>query len=400
MIIPTAHRLHQVEEYYFSRKLAELRQLDGSSLPVINLGIGSPDLPPAPAVIEALGESARQPGHHGYQSYKGVPQFRAAIAAFSKATYGLQLDPEKEILPLMGSKEGILHICLAFLNEGDEILVPDPGYPTYRAVANLLGVNVRTYPMLEAVEGGIDLEALGRQDLSRVKLMWINFPHMPTGIRAATATLEKLVALAREKKFLLVNDNPYSLILNPNPLSLLAQPGAAEVALELNSLSKSHNMAGWRIGWLAGSSNYIDAVLRVKSNQDSGMFLGLQHAAIEALKSGAEWFEGLNAIYARRKETGLALMKALGCTPHPEQSGMFIWARVPDSIPDVEKWVDEILYGTHVFLTPGFIFGPAGSRYLRLSLCTPEEKLKEALQRIESFLSQHPYTPKSQQHAL
>ncbi len=386
MISPAA-RIDQVQEYYFSSKLAELRRLDSAAFPVINLGIGSPDMPPATETIEALAQTAWKPGSHGYQSYKGIPALRSAIADFYNTTYGARLDPEQEILPLMGSKEGIMHLTMAFVNPGEEVLVPDPGYPTYTSVARLVGATIRTYPLKEANQWQIDLEALRQQDLSRVKLMWINFPHMPTGSTATAAQLEALVALAHEKGFLLVNDNPYSLILNKDPQSLLAVPGAHEVCLELNSLSKSHNMAGWRIGWLAGHKAYIDAVLRVKSNMDSGMFLGLQQAAVAALKQGPEWFETINSEYAKRKSIGLQLLHVLGCSCTTEQAGMFIWAKAPEGVTDVEAWIDELLYATHVFLTPGFIFGEEGRRYVRLSLCSSPELLQEASQRVNQYLA-------------
>lgn len=385
-MISTASRIDQVQEYYFSRKLAEVRRLDSAELPVINLGIGSPDMAPAESAVEALVDSARHKGHHGYQSYKGIPELRKAVADYYLNTYGVGLDPESMILPLVGSKEGIMHLTMAFVNEGEEVLVPDPGYPTYAAVASLLGARVRPYAMKEALGWNLDLEELRQQDLSRVKLMWINFPHMPTGSTASLEQLAALVELAREHNFLLVNDNPYSLILNNEPLSVLAVPGAEEVAMELNSLSKSHNMAGWRIGWLAGHKSYIEAVLRVKSNMDSGMFLGLQHAAVEALRQGPEWFEQVNSQYRQRKQVAAQIMDSLGCTYASKQAGMFLWAKAPDRIADVPAWIDEILYATHVFLTPGFIFGEAGQRYVRLSLCSPIEKLEQAKERITNYL--------------
>jgi aspartate/methionine/tyrosine aminotransferase len=386
-MIKTANRIANVEEYYFSRKLAEVRSLDSPELRVINLGIGSPDLAPSSDAIEALETSARNPSNHGYQSYKGIPAFRKAIAAFYQKIYQVDLDPETTILPLMGSKEGIMHIAMAFLDEGDEVLVPNPGYPTYSSVARITGGTLRYYKLNEKTNWGIDVDALGKSDLSRVKLMWINFPHMPTGRVASREELKALVDLARENEFLIVNDNPYSLILNDDPISLLSIEGADEVALELNSLSKSHNMAGWRLGWVAGRKEYIDAVLRVKSNMDSGMFLGLQHAAVQALQNGPEWFARLNETYARRRRVAAKILKALGCTWSDNQSGLFLWAKVNERIDNVERWIDEILYGTKVFITPGFIFGDAGTRYVRISLCNTEEVLNEALGRIERFLA-------------
>lgn len=385
-MIKTANRIANVEEYYFSRKLAEVRSLDTGDVRVINLGIGSPDQAPSSNAIDALISSAHNPANHGYQNYKGIPGFRKAIADFYKRTYQTQLDPESMILPLMGSKEGIMHISMAFVNEGEEVLIPNPGYPTYSSVASLVGAKLRPYDLKEELQWGIDVEALRRSDLSKVKLMWINFPHMPTGRTASRQELKALVDLARENQFLIVNDNPYSMVLNDEPMSLLSIEGAENVALELNSLSKSHNMAGWRLGWVAGKKEFIDAVLKVKSNMDSGMFLGLQHAATEALNNnGKEWFSELNKMYGERKQAASQILDLLGCTYAAKQSGLFVWAKAPDTIADVEKWIDEILYGTKVFITPGFIFGEAGRRFIRISLCCTVEKLREALTRIQKF---------------
>ena len=367
--IKTANRIANVEEYYFSRKLAEVRSLDTPELRVINLGIGSPDQAPSSQAIDALIASAQNPANHGYQSYKGIPQFRKAIGDFYQHIYNVKLDTEKMILPLMGSKEGIMHIAMAFVNEGDEVLIPNPGYPTYSSVANLVGAKIRPYDLKEELNWSIDIEALRQSDLSKVKVMWVNFPHMPTGKVASRKELEELVKLARDNNFLIVNDNPYSLILNDNPVSILSIDGAEDVALELNSLSKSHNMAGWRLGWVAGNGELIDAVLKVKSNMDSGMFLGLQHAATEALKNGSTWFKELNTVYAARKSSVIEILDLLNCKYSNDQSGLFVWAKAPDHIQDVEKWVDKILYGTKVFITPGFIFGEGGRRFIRISLC-------------------------------
>ena len=384
-MIKTANRIASVEEYYFSRKLAEVRGLDTPEFRIINLGIGSPDQAPSQNAIDALITSAKNPAHHGYQNYKGIPQFRKAIADFYQNTYNVRLDTESMILPLMGSKEGIMHIAMAFVNEGEEVLIPDPGYPTYSSVANLVGAKLRPYAMKEELDWGVDIEALKKSDLSKVKLMWINFPHMPTGRTASREELKQLIDLARKNNFLIVNDNPYSMILNDQPMSILSIEGAEDVALELNSLSKSHNMAGWRLGWVAGKKEYIDAVLKVKSNMDSGMFLGLQHAAVEALKNGKEWFTALNKMYAERKSAAKQILDVLGCRYSDKQSGLFVWAKAPESVTDVEKWIDEILYGTKVFITPGFIFGEAGRRFIRISLCCTVEVLKEALERIDKF---------------
>lgn len=392
-MIRTANRIANVEEYYFSKKLAEVRGLDTPELPVINLGIGSPDLAPSTEAILALTATAEKKSSHGYQNYKGIPALRAAIQNFYKSTYQVNLNTETEILPLMGSKEGIMHIAMAFVNEGEEVLIPDPGYPTYASVAKLVGAKVITYEMKEPLDWGIDIDALKQRDLSNVKIMWVNFPHMPTGRVASKAELKELVDLARKNNFLIVNDNPYSLILNNAPLSILSIEGAEEVALELNSLSKSHNMAGWRIGWVAGNKEYVDAVLRVKSNMDSGMFLGLQQAAVEALKNGENWFTELNSVYKKRREAATKILNELGCTYSKNQSGLFIWAKAPEKVKDVEKWINEILYGTKVFITPGFIFGEAGKRYIRISLCATEEKLSEAHTRISKFVKESKVSP-------
>ncbi len=384
--VNTANRIANIEEYYFSKKLTEVRGLDLPELRVINLGIGSPDQAPSAETISALTNTAQQPGSHGYQSYKGIPELRKSIADFYTNIYQVNLNPETDILPLMGSKEGIMHIAMAFVNEGDEVLIPNPGYPTYSSVAKLVGAKIRTYDLKEALDWGVDVESLKKSDLSKVKIMWVNYPHMPTGRVASREELTELVQLARTNNFLIVNDNPYSMILNDAPLSILSIEGADEVALELNSLSKSHNMAGWRIGWVAGNKEYVDAVLRVKSNMDSGMFLGLQQAAVEALKNGKEWFIQLNNVYRKRRDAACKILDVLQCSYSSKQSGLFVWAKAPDHVQDVEKWIDEILYGTKVFITPGFIFGDAGSRYIRISLCATVEKLNEAYERISKFV--------------
>lgn len=384
-MIATAKRIESVEEYYFSKKLTEVRGLDTPDFRVINLGIGSPDLSPSDNTIEALVVSAKNAANHGYQNYKGIPALRKAIADFYNRTYSVSLDVEAGILPLMGSKEGIMHIAMAFVNEGDEVLIPDPGYPTYSSVAKLVGATIKTYAMSETLDWGVDIEELKKRDLSKVKIMWVNFPHMPTGRIASREELKELVDLARKNQFLIVNDNPYSMILNDAPMSILSIEGADDVALELNSLSKSHNMAGWRIGWVAGKKEFIDAILKVKSNMDSGMFLGLQQAAVEALQNGKSWFAELNKTYLDRREVARKILDELGCTYANKQSGLFVWAKVPASVADVEKWIDEILYGTKVFITPGFIFGETGRRFIRISLCCTVEKLNEALERIKKF---------------
>jgi LL-diaminopimelate aminotransferase len=387
-MIKPAKRIEQIEEYYFSRKLAEVRKLDSPHRRIINLGIGSPDLAPSAEAIDALSESASNPANHGYQNYKGIPALREAIAGFSSRTYGVSPDSESEILPLMGSKEGIMHISMAFVNEGDKVLIPDPGYPTYASVSALVGAKIEKYTLREENGWKIDLNELRSRDLSNVKIMWINSPHMPTGSVAGTDELTGLVELAREKNFLLVNDNPYSLILNDKPASIMSIPGAKDVALELNSLSKSHNMAGWRIGWVTGNKAHIDFVLRVKSNMDSGMFLGLQQAAIVALNSGPEWFAAQDQIYKARKKAAENILTQLGCSFASRQSGLFLWAKAPAHVQDVEKWLDVYLYEAGVFITPGFIFGDSGKSFIRISLCATEEKLQEALDRIKNIKSQ------------
>ncbi len=380
-MVQTAHRIDRVEEYYFSRKLGEVKRLNA-----INLGIGSPDMAPSGNTILALQQTAAQDTSHGYQAYKGTPALRLAIAGFYQRIYNVNLDPEKNILPLMGSKEGIMHITLTFLNEGEEVLIPDPGYPTYASVSQLMGAKVTTYPLVDNENWRIDFEALEQRDLSGVKIMWINSPHMPTGSVLDKADMERLVILARKNNFLLVNDNPYSLILNDYPQSILSCDGAEEVALELNSLSKSHNMAGWRVGWLAGNPRYVEAVLRVKSNMDSGMFLGIQQAATVALQQGTEWFRELNAVYKKRRQEAYKILDILGCKYSTTQAGLFVWAQAPGQVADVEKWIDEILYQAGVFITPGFIFGQAGVRYIRLSLCATEIQLAEARNRIVRWI--------------
>lgn len=381
-MIRLANRLNTVEEYYFSQKLREVRELISQGKPVINMGIGSPDLPPSDAVISAIQKAMYDPGAHQYQSYQGLPEFRKAVADFYKTQFRVEADPNSEILPLMGSKEGIMHISLAFLNEGDEVLIPNPGYPTYTSVTNLVGAIPRFYDLTESTDWQPDFDALEKQDLSKVKIMWVNYPHMPTGANATLGLYEKLVAFARRHSILLVNDNPYSFVLNENPLSVLEVEGAKDVALELNSLSKTFNLSGWRVGIVLGNKALIDAVLKVKSNMDSGMFYGIQKGAIEALKSDKSWFAKQNEIYRRRRELIFELADSLGYAYDRNSVGMFVWAKLPDSVPDAEKFVDELLYEKHVFITPGKIFGSNGNRYIRFSLCLPEEKIIEVLNRF------------------
>ncbi len=385
-MIEFADRIKSVEEYYFSKKLQEVRSLDRPGFPVINLGIGSPDLPPSDSTISALNATSVDAGSHGYQSYKGIAALREGIAQFYLRKYKVVLDSECMILPLMGSKEGIMHISMAFVNEGDEVLIPDPGYPTYASVSQLVGAHVTTYSLEESNNWQIDFEELESRDLSHVKLMWVNTPHMPTGSVISKENLERLIQLARRNNFLLVNDNPYSLILNDDPQSILSISGSESVCLELNSLSKSHNMPGWRVGWLAGNPAFIDAVLKVKSNMDSGMFLGIQKAAVQALSEPDSWFEELNNLYTKRKILACEILELLGCTYSKSQVGLFVWARVPEEVDSVEKWIDAILYESKVFITPGFIFGKAGEGYIRISLCANEEKLAEAKSRLSNWM--------------
>jgi LL-diaminopimelate aminotransferase len=386
MIITTASRLKDLKEYYFSVKLKEVRALQEAGHPVINLGIGSPDLAPSKPTIDALLETAQQTDSHGYQPYKGIAPLRQAIAGWYSKTYGVALDTETEVLPLMGSKEGITHISLTFLDPGDEVLIPALGYPTYRSVSEMVGAKVRTYPLKETHGWQPDWETMEKEDYTKVKLMWVNYPHMPTGAIASPALFEKLVAFAKERDILLCHDNPYSLILNrERPLSILSVPGAREVALELNSMSKSHNMAGWRVGWISGAKEYLDAVLKVKSNIDSGMFLGIQKAAVEALQNPPEWHASQNQVYQRRRKLAEQIAGALGCTWQQEQTGMFLWARLPEHLLPAETLVDKLLREHHIFLTPGFIFGQKGEHFIRISLCCQEELLNEALQRVSAL---------------
>ncbi|MDO7849049.1 aminotransferase class I/II-fold pyridoxal phosphate-dependent enzyme [Hymenobacter sp. M29] len=390
MHIPIASRLAHTGEYYFSRKLRELAALNAAGANIINLGIGSPDLPPHPSVTAALAASVALPNAHGYQGYQGTPALRGAMAEFYQRHYGVALDPASEILPLLGSKEGLMHIAMTFLEAGDAVLIPNPGYPTYRAVAEISGAEVREYDLTAAAGWLPDLEALAQTDLSRVKMMLVNYPHMPTGASADVAFLMRLVAFAKAHGILLVHDNPYGFILNETPpVSLLAVPGAREVALELNSLSKSHNLAGWRVGMLCGRADLIADVLRFKSNMDSGMFLPVQQAAVAALALGDDWFRELNATYRARRALVLELLRALGCAPAPGQVGLFIWAAVPAGFADGYALSDAVLARARVFITPGGIFGSNGQSYVRASLCQPESVLREALARVQGISEPH-----------
>jgi len=379
-----AKRMEGVSEYYFSQKLREIESLNKEGKNIINLGIGSPDLPPHPDVIRTLQEEAAKPGVHGYQGYKGIPALRQAFADWYQRWYRVTLDPDTEVLPLIGSKEGIMHICMTYLNEGEEALIPDPGYPTYASAVKLAGGKAVPYLLQEERNWYPDLEALSAMDLSKVKLMFVNYPHMPTGQQVNAGMFENLIRFAKENQILLIHDNPYSFILNDHPVSLLEVPGAKEVVLELNSLSKSHNMAGWRIGMLCGSKERVEEVLRFKSNMDSGMFQPLQMAAAKALSLGADWYNSINSIYSQRRDKVYRILDILGCSYELKQVGLFVWAKIPDHYPDAYALSDEILYGANVFLTPGGIFGSQGNRYIRISLCGDLSRFEQAIGRISN----------------
>ena len=381
-MIEQAKRLETVEEYYFSKKLREVRGLIMEGKPIINMGIGSPDLPPSQAVIEALRDALSEPNAHQYQSYQGLLELRETIAQFYGEKYAVTLDPNNEILPLMGSKEGIMHISMAFLNEGDEVLIPNPGYPTYSSVSRLVGAEIRLYDLEEKNNWLPDLAALEKQDLSKVKLMWISYPHMPTGAMADLSELKAIVDFAKRHNILLVNDNPYSFVLCEHPVSLLSIAGAKENILELNSLSKTFNMAGWRVGMVLGSEENIKSILKVKSNMDSGMFYGVQKGAIVALKSDESWFHSLNALYNRRRNKMFQLADQLGCSYDSKSAGMFVWAKLPNKDMSSEEFVDKVLYEKNIFIAPGTIFGTNGEGYIRFSLCVTEDKIEEAIQRF------------------
>lgn len=403
MIIAPANRTLSVKEYYFSRKNREIAQLNQTRAsqgldPVINLGIGSPDGSPSQAAVEALCTCARKDGVHGYQSYTGIPELRQAMADWYRKWYGVQLDPASEIQPLAGSKEGILLLSLAFLNPGDKVLVPDPGYPTYTSATRMCEAELVKYNLTEAHGWYPDFAELEGMDLSGVKLMWVNYPNMPTGAPARREVFEKLVAFARKHRILLVNDNPYSFVLN-EPQSILSVPGARECCLEMNSLSKSHNMAGWRVGMIAGQADIIKELLKVKTQMDSGMFRGIQEAAVKALQAGPEWYDTLNAEYRRRQGVARRIMDTLGCTYDPAAGGLYVWGRIPempdqvghdvtpgpDRVSPAQALSDRILYEAGVFLTPGFIFGKNGSNYLRISLCAHVPTLERALEKVRKM---------------
>ena len=380
-MISKANRLSDVKEYYFSKKLREVGELMAAGKPIISLGIGSPDLNPPKEVIDAIVQSLSDPAAHGYKSYQGIPELRNAMASFYKKHFKVALNPANEILPLLGSKEGIMHISMAFLNEGDEVLIPNPGYPTYSSVTKLVGAKALFYNLNEANDWAPNYEEIEKNDLSKVKIMWVNYPHMPTGTKASDKIFANLIAFAKKHDILLVNDNPYSFILNNSPKSIFQYEGAKEVALELNSLSKSFNMAGWRVGMLLGSDAYLTEVLKVKSNMDSGMFYGIQKGAVKALEMSEDWFESINKIYAVRRALCWKILDALNCVYNAENGGMFVWAKLPEGITS-EQMTDKLLYEKNVFITPGTVFGSNGEGYIRLSLCTPENKIEEVLKRI------------------
>ncbi len=384
-MIKPAQRLNTVKEYYFSKKLKQIAHMQKAGKPVINLGIGSPDLPPSEEVIELVRQEVKLPSSHGYQSYIGIEELRQSFAWWYKQYFKAELSPDREILPLMGSKEGILYISLAFLNPGDEVLVPNPGYPTYQSVSNLVQAKTRQYELKDSRGWAPDFKVLENENLDKVKLMWVNYPHMPTGTNATIELFQKLVDFGKKHGILIVNDNPYSFILNDDPKSILAVKGAKEVAIELNSLSKSHNMAGWRIGMVAGGEEIIKNILKVSSNVHSGMFKPLQVAAAKALKNQVEWYRQLNDTYRNRRKLVWEIFDILGCQYDKNQSGLFVWAKIPDEWKDAESLSEHLLIQGNVFVTPGFIFGSMGEKYLRISLCANMETLEEAIKRIQNI---------------
>ena len=384
--IKPAERLSLVQEYYFSRKLKEVAQMNAEGKDIISLAIGSPDMPPSQKTIDRLCEVAQQPSAHGYQPTMGTPELRQAMARFYKRFYGVTLDPATEIQPLIGSKEGILHTTLAFVNPGDEVLVPNPGYPTYTSLSKILGAKVVNYDLREDQQWQPDFEQLETMDLSRVKLMWTNYPNMPTGGPALMNTYERLVDFARRHNIVVVNDNPYSFIINEHPISLLQVPGAKDCCIEFNSMSKSHNMPGWRVGLCASNAQFISWILKVKSNIDSGTFRGIQLAAAEAYDNSDEWHREANInTYRRRRVIAEEIMTVLECQYDPEQVGMFLWGKIPEHYADAEQLTERVLHEARVFITPGFIFGTNGKRYIRISLCAKDEKMKEALERVKAM---------------
>lgn len=380
-MIQPAKRLDTVQEYYFSKKLREVRGLAAAGKPIINMGIGSPDLQPPASVLDAISNSLTDASAHKYQSYQGLPELRGSISEFYNSKFSVILNPDNEVLPLMGSKEGIMHISMAFLNEGDKVLIPNPGYPTYTSVTKLVGANPLFYDLSEETNWQPNFEALEQLDLSDVKLMWVNYPHMPTGTNATLATFEKLVAFGKKHNILIINDNPYSFILNDNPISILQVDGAKDIALELNSLSKTFNMAGWRVGMLLGNATFINEVLKVKSNMDSGMFYGIQKGATEALKLSDNWFLEQNKVYEERRKLIWQLADKLDATYSKNATGLFVWAKIPEGTKSTTI-TDKVLYENDIFITPGTVFGSQGEGYIRFSLCVDSVTIKEAISRL------------------
>ena len=385
-IVP-ARRLNSVSEYYFSKKLKEVAEMNAKGLDVISLGVGSPDLPPSDEAIQTLCDSAWKPDSHGYQPYNGIPELRKAFADWYKNWFQVDLNPITEIQPLIGSKEGILHISMAFLNPGDGVLIPNPGYPTYSSVSNLVEAKIIPYDLTEENNWQPDFNALEKLDLSNVKLMWINYPHMPTGAPATLDIYQKLVDFGRKHRIIICNDNPYSFILNENPISILSIEGAKDICIEMNSLSKSQNMPGWRIAMLASNVQFVEWILKVKTNIDSGQFKPMMLAAAKALQAPKEWYSSMNEVYRRRRRIAEDIIIVLGCRFDPKQSGMFLWGKIPEKYADSGELADKILYGSHVFIVPGFIFGSNGNNYIRISLCCKDEKLQEALERIKQQIN-------------
>ncbi|WP_075601674.1 pyridoxal phosphate-dependent aminotransferase [Saccharicrinis aurantiacus] len=386
MSIQPAKRISEVKEYYFSKKLREIDEKRQQGMSIINLGIGNPDRPPHEDVLAELTQASNASTNHGYQSYVGIPELREAFSKWYSKHFSVELNPAKEVLPLMGSKEGIMHISMAFLNKGDKVLVPNPGYPTYASVSNLVEAEMVNYELKEELNWQPDFDELEKQDLSKVKLMWVNYPNMPTGANATIELFEKLVAFGKKHNILICNDNPYSFILNDKPLSIFRVKGAKDICIELNSLSKSHNMAGWRVGMVAAKSSYIQYILRVKSNMDSGMFKPLQLAAVKALSLEKDWYGEVNKEYLERRELVWKIMDMLNCKYDKDQSGMFIWARIPENISSAIELSDVILNKAHVFITPGTIFGSQGDKFIRISLCANKEVLKESIIKIQNSL--------------
>lgn len=383
--IQPSKRVQDIKEYYFSIKLKEIATLREQGIDIVSLGIGGPDLPPSQAVIDTMKEALENPANHGYQPHVGIPELREAFAKWYMKWYGVKLDPKTEIQPLIGSKEGVTHISLAFLNPGDKVLIPDPGYPTYSSISRMAGAEILTYDLTEDGDWQPDFAAIEKMNLEGVKLMWLNYPHMPTGARARRETFEKAIAFGKRHGIVIVHDNPYSFILNEHPMSIMEIPGAMDIAIELNSLSKSHNMPGWRVGVAISNPTFLSWILRIKSNIDSGQFKPLMLAAAKALEEGKDWHHNLNKAYASRRVIAEQIMDALGCEFDPQQSGLFLWGRIKNNNISSRELADKVLDEGRVFITPGFIFGKNGDRYIRISLCASEDKLNEALSRIKNL---------------